>query len=354
MNDEKKNLTEYEEKKSDDDKATYSKKNVQSIKRLIVAIFIIMCAIPVLLCLYLMARMNEMERRLDDIAIKLGSRNESVIHITEDDSASEVDIMKLEEAAYDDLSINTEEASVHLSLAEEMHAEAELLATGEAISQGNAEQVTNDRKVYLTFDDGPSIYTGEILDILKKNNVKATFFVVYNDDESLWPYYDRIVDEGHTLAMHSYSHVYDTIYASQESFEEDVNKIHDFLLEQTGIDCKYYRFPGGSSNMVSNVDIESLIGYLYSNGYTYYDWNALSGDAVDMELTADELNDTVLEYVRGNQEDSIVLLHDLKNNYATIEGLQSLIDTLIEEGFEICPISDQTEPVQHVTFDVTE
>ena len=150
--------------------------------------------------------------------------------------------------------------------------------------------------------------------------------------------------------MHSYSHVYDQVYASQESFEEDVTKIHDYIQEQTGVDTHLYRFPGGSSNQVSKVDIQDLIGYLHDEGIVYYDWNSLSGDAVDASLTPSELNDNILGYVHANAGDSVILMHDLQNNHATIEALPALIQTLKDEGYEICPIDDSTKPVQHVEY----
>ena len=129
-----------------------------------------------------------------------------------------------------------------------------------------------------------------------------------------------------------------------------MESIHDFIYEQTGVDSKLYRFPGGSSNSVSNVDIQSLMGYLYDKGITYFDWNALSGDAVSTNLDATELNNNILDYVRNNEGDSIVLMHDIKNCHATIEGLQSLIDTLISEGYELCPIDSNTPLMQHVKY----
>lgn len=110
-----------------------------------------------------------------------------------------------------------------------------------------------ERKVYLTFDDGPSGNTGEILDILAEYDVKATFFVVGKEEEKYQPLYKRIVEEGHTLAMHSYSHKYDEIYQSKESFAADLSKLQEFLYDTTGVWCRYCRFPGGSSNTVSRV-----------------------------------------------------------------------------------------------------
>lgn len=348
MSKSKKVSTEYSNKNSDNNSESYNRRNVDNIKHIILMVFLIACAIPILFCLYLMVKMNSMERKLDEISMKLGSSMQKTEGIS-DMSENAEDILQLEQAAYENLEINTESKNTPLSLTD-VSDDMDEPMTSEAVVGSNSKTQANGKKVYLTFDDGPSIYTGEILDILEANDVKATFFVVHNDDEGVWKYYKQIVDEGHTLGMHSYSHEYDKIYASQEAFEEDVTKIHDFLYEQAGVDCTVYRFPGGSSNSVSNVDIQDLMEYLYSRGITYYDWNSLSGDAVDMSLSPKELNANIMEYVRSNQGDSIVLMHDLKNNHATVEGLQNLIDTLKSEGYEICPIDDTTIPVQHVTY----
>ena len=96
--------------------------------------------------------------------------------------------------------------------------------------------------------------------------------------------------------------------------------------------------------------MQELMGYLNDKGYVYFDWNSLSGDAVDASLTPDELNDNILGYVHANAGDSVILMHDLQNNHATIEALPALIKTLKEEGYEICPIDDSTKPVQHVEY----
>ncbi len=327
-----------------EEKKDYNRKNVNNIKRMLTIIFVVMCALPILFCLCLTVKMNNLENKLDTLSVRLAeAETASVPQQGQPDNLAELD-----QEAYGDLGKSTTDQN-HTLMVEDGEGMAE--EPDITISEsGSTSTVSNGRKVYLTFDDGPSIYTGEILDILKANDVKATFFCVYNEDRSVWPYYGRIVEEGHTLGMHSYSHVYDTVYASRDSFVEDVTKIHDFLYEQTGVDCKFYRFPGGSSNTVSNVDMQELMEYLYGEGITYYDWNALSGDAVDASLSAEQLNENILGYVRNNPGDSVVLMHDLKNGYATIEGLQDLIDTLQAEGYELCAIDENTEPVQHVRY----
>lgn len=334
-----------------DDEKKYNRKNVDSIKKGIVIALTIICAIPVIFCLYLSFKMNMLENRIEALSVKISDR------ITErqtEESKDSEELAQLDAQAYEDLGTSTAVQN-HTLMVEDDSETTESGDTQESSDTDDDYDVeSNGKKVYLTFDDGPSIYTDEILDILAEKNVKATFFCVYNEDESVWPCYSRIVGEGHTLGMHSYSHVYDTVYASEDSFIDDVTKIHDFLYEQTGVDCKYYRFPGGSSNTVSDVDIQTLMGYLYNEGITYYDWNALSGDAVDASLTPEELNNNIMGYVRSNSGDSMVLMHDLKNGHATVEALPELIDTLKAEGYEICAIDDSTTPVQHVRYKGTE
>ena len=195
--------------------------------------------------------------------------------------------------------------------------------------------------VYLTFDDGPSENTDAILDILDDYNVKATFFVVGQDTEVYGDAYRRIVDEGHSIGMHSFSHNYSKLYQSQDSFIADYNKIHDLILDTTGVDTKLYRFPGGSSNKVSNTGMSVFINYLNSVGAVYYDWNVASGDATSQAFTADEL---VVKY-----KTSVVLLHDGANKDTTVEALPRLIESLNDAGAMILPITDETEIIQHVS-----
>ena len=161
---------------------------------------------------------------------------------------------------------------------------------------------SSGKKVYLTFDDGPSSNTDQILDILKDYDVKATFFVVGKTDERSVKAYQRIVEEGHTLAMHSYSHKYDEIYESKEAFARDLNSLQEYLYETTGVWPRIYRFPGGSSNTVSKVDMQELIEYLTDIGITYFDWNVASGDAVSRTLPAETIVDNCLSGIEKQKE----------------------------------------------------
>lgn len=319
---------------------TYNRKNVNRIKAFIVMFLAVLCMVPVFMCVQLAGRLADMNEKADRLEVSI--KNEEAISDvqtnTTEETISDGEILALDQAASDDIIKNTTEEGGVLSS-----------PVDEREQTGKIEHY-NGKKVYLTFDDGPSIYTEEILQILREKGVKATFFVVYTDDEELWDEYSRIVEEGHTLGMHSYTHIYDKVYKDLESFKYDVTMIHDFIYEQTGVDSTYYRFPGGSSNTVSSVSMQTLMKYICEEGYTYYDWNSLSGDAVDAYLSPEQLNNNIMGYVRSNYGDSMVLMHDLKNNHATVEALPALIDTLIEEGYQICPIDESTEPVQHIKY----
>ena len=207
----------------------------------------------------------------------------------------------------------------------------------------------DQKKIYLTFDDGPSSNTDKILDVLKQYDVKATFFVVGKTDEQSVRAYQRIVAEGHTLAMHSYSHKYGEIYASKESFIKDLTMLQEYLYQVTGVWPRYYRFPGGSSNAVSKADMQELIGYLNQVGITYFDWNVESGDAVSGQLSPEVIAGNCLGKLEVLDE-CMILLHDAAEKDTTVEALSQVIEEIQErEDAVFLPITEETVPVQHVT-----
>ncbi len=216
--------------------------------------------------------------------------------------------------------------------------------------QAQPQTPTGGKTVYLTFDDGPSANTAKILDILKQYNVKATFFVIGKTDEESKALYQRIVNEGHTIGIHSYTHKYSSIYESVESFSQDVLSLQSLIRETTGKETTVYRFPGGSSNSVSNIDMKDAIRFLNQNGFTYYDWNATNGDATSKQLTAEEMVNTVMaDFTKYNN--LTVLMHDGAGKETTVESLPLLIQKLQEGGAVIAPIDETTLPVQHVRAD---
>ena len=217
-----------------------------------------------------------------------------------------------------------------------------------AIPAGEDKEAVSEKKVYLTFDDGPSANTGRILDILDEYGVKATFFVTGEGKENFSEEYVRIVEEGHTLGMHSYSHRYSDVYASADSFREDFKKLQEYLYETTGVWSRIYRFPGGSSNTVSRIPVTEFIDLLNEEGIVYYDWNIVSGDAVEGGISAERIEKNCLSGI-DQYDECMILMHDAKDLNSTVEALPQIIETIQERGdCVILPITDETVPVQHI------
>ena len=203
-------------------------------------------------------------------------------------------------------------------------------------------------KVHLTFDDGPSIYTREILDILDRYDVKATFFVVGKENDVAVELLNEIVNRGHSLGMHSYSHDYTGLYESVDSFAEDFTKLQDFLYDVTAVKSTLYRFPGGSSNTVSDIDMKLFADYLDEQGVTFYDWNISSGDGGSVQLPVENLVENCTKDI-SKWKSSIVLLHDSGDKRTTVDALPAIIENILAmEETVILPITEETRPVQHI------
>ncbi len=232
---------------------------------------------------------------------------------------------------------------------QERTAESEGETREEDAEELSGEQLYPDyRKVYLTFDDGPSSNTEAILEILDRYGVKATFFVVGKTDEHSQEMYRRIIEAGHTLGMHSYSHRYGEIYASTEAFTEDLEKIRGYLYEMTGQTSCFYRFPGGSSNALSSTDVQELIDVLDERGILYFDWNVVNGDAGSVKLSAAQLADNVTNNMERYRT-AIVLMHDAAGKPATVEALPTIIERILQmDQTVILPITEDTARIQQV------
>lgn len=221
----------------------------------------------------------------------------------------------------------------------------------EAQADSDPELDENLRKIYLTFDDGPSSNTDKILDILAEYDVKATFFVIGKTDQRSKDALLRIVEEGHTLAMHSYTHKYGEVYGSVESFAADFTKLQDYLYEVTGVKSMIYRFPGGSSNKLKarKLDMQEYISWLDEQGVVYFDWNVASGDAAARTLSADEIVKNCMDGLKRNYKTSVVLMHDAAGRPTTVEALPRLLEEILSmEDTVILPITENTRLVQHV------
>ncbi len=219
---------------------------------------------------------------------------------------------------------------------------------GSGRSTDGGQRTAWPKKVYLTFDDGPSANTEKILDILDHYGVKGNFFVVGTTNEDLRKMYKRIVDEGHVLCMHSYSHKYNEIYSSVDAFTRDLDEIYSLLYEVTGTKPAYYRFPGGSSNSVSKLPMTEFIKVLDERGIKYFDWNVVAGDATNPMLPADQIIENSLCDL-NEYEEAMILFHDLSNKTSTVEALPAIIEAIQASDIPIAPIDDTTMTIKHYT-----
>ena len=211
------------------------------------------------------------------------------------------------------------------------------------------EPVTEENKkyAYLTFDDGPSKNTPKILDFLKANHIKATFFVI--GDASQTAIYKRIVDEGHTLAVHTNTHKYNEIYKNVDSFMKDMEQLDQLLEEVTGIKPNVMRFPGGSNNTIARkhagFDImEKIIPKMKEQGFVYFDWNVDSGDANKSTQDKQVIIDSVLNGAKS-KEQAIVLMHDAAAKTTTVEALPEIVEGLRKQGFVFEKLTAETQTI---------
>ena len=289
--------------------AAYRKKRVKRIKKIIVGTAIVLLLLPTIMCLFLLVKVHSLEKQIETIT-----------------KVSDSGVVKAQEKE-----VKTTKAPKKASTAEPT-----IKPTDD----------TTTKQVYLTFDDGPGSQTGKILDILKKNHVKATFFVTGKEDASSKKIYQRIVKEGHTLAMHSYSHIQDVIYDSKEAFEKDLKQINRCLYEATGVHTKFYRFPGGSSTQNTSLSIQNFIDVLKKNHYLYLDWNVISPDINNANATKEQVVTGVMQGVDA-YDTAVVLMYDVADKPMTVKALPSIIKQIKAKNYELLPVDESMILIQH-------
>lgn len=219
-----------------------------------------------------------------------------------------------------------------------------------AVNYGNLTEIEyaeDTNYIYLTFDDGPSVNTNTILNYLRDYNAKATFFVVPNEDSTYL--LDRIVNEGHALGVHSYSHKYGEIYESVETYLADFYLARNLIYEQTGIYVDIYRFPGGSINDYNEEVRDEIIEEMTRRGFVYFDWNVDSKDS--QGASWDSMYRTVRKDVAENtakNERSIILFHDSPGSTFTTWVIDDLLVSFINDpaGYVFAKLDLNVKPLQ--------
>ena len=197
--------------------------------------------------------------------------------------------------------------------------------------------------IYLTFDDGPSPYTEDLLEILDRYGIKATFFLSPEDTEYDFRMMKLIAEKGHTIGIHTHSHVFYRIYSSVESYLEDFAAAYDLVYRATGQKCRFFRFPGGSVNSYNYRIRNELIDEMSRRGFTYFDWNVDSMDAKGASL--EQIQTNVLDQVAGVSP-AVILMHDGIENTSLI--LEDIIKAIVADasGYSFRVITEEVRPLQ--------
>lgn len=294
------------------------RKRIQRLKKILISSFLVLIFVPIIFCIVIFLQMKNLEKQLEKLTEVVAQQRQD-IEAKMEDPASDVIINELKNE------VQLEEGQQEESSENDLY-----------------------QKIYLTFDDGPSQNTSRILDILDEYEVKATFFVIGKTDKESLELYKRIVEEGHTIGLHSYTHDYAEIYASVDAYAEDLKRIQELVYETTGVWSHYARFPGGSSNKVSKVDMLDCIAYLKGQEIEYFDWNVSITDIAHGATSVDAMAQNVVRDL-GKHHEAIVLMHDSADKDTTVEALPKIIESILEmENTKILPIDDETVPVQHI------
>ncbi|MBP5608918.1 MAG: polysaccharide deacetylase [Lachnospiraceae bacterium] len=311
--------------KSGNERTIEHKKRIKQLRQIIIAVVLVMLLLPTVLSIVALSRISSLNDRLNEITMLLSDMNANMSMSTHE----------------------SEEPRQRAASGPTPLTERSLSVSGDEMGETD-DGYEGIKKVYLTFDDGPSQYTDEILDILAEYDVKATFFV--NGHEGREAEYLRIALEGHSLGMHSYSHEYSKVYSDLDGFAEDLHQIQQLLKDITGEDCLLYRFPGGSSNAVHRMPMAECIDYLDAKRIRYFDWNVSGGDALAEPHSATQIVNDVCNQVRNIDDDTVVvLLHDAPGKRSTVEALPMIIEKLMSmDDVVLLPITDDTKDVQHV------
>jgi peptidoglycan/xylan/chitin deacetylase (PgdA/CDA1 family) len=200
----------------------------------------------------------------------------------------------------------------------------------------------NKKIAYLSFDDGPSKNTAKVLEVLKDKDVKATFFIVGSAiTEEGEGYLKQMVEEGHTIGIHTYSHLCNEIYCSIERYLDDFNMVYQQIYDITGMKVNIYRFPWGSSNGYSKGIKDSLTEEMDRRGFSYYDWTASADDSIG-KPSAYSIRHNI-EKDLDRDDHPIILMHDSVINGLTAKTLPDIIDMIREKGYSFDTL-DHREP----------
>ncbi|WP_017414265.1 polysaccharide deacetylase family protein [Clostridium tunisiense] len=196
----------------------------------------------------------------------------------------------------------------------------------------------DEKTIYLTFDDGPSVLTGEILDILNKFEVKGTFFLIGNQIKGQEEIVKRLHKEGHSIGLHTYTHEYKKIYSSQQRFISEMLTTQKIVDDLTGVKPNIIRFPFGSNKKLSQIFLNNL----HNHNFKVYDWNLFMSDGINCKTPPYKLYKEATKPVES-EGPVILLMHCDYTHKNTCKALPEVIKFYKDKGYEF-KVIDETTP----------
>ena len=280
---------------------------------------------------------------LNDANSKISGLESDITDITNNNSSIKSELDSIRES---NDTLSKENASLKQENDTLKDANEQLNTSHQDKAQSNQTQ-SGEKICYLTFDDGPSENTLKILEILKKYNAKATFFVV---GTAHLEYLPQIHAAGHTVGLHSDTHRYDIIYKSTDAYFKDLKALSDKVKTKIGIEPKVMRFPGGSSNIQGDKYckgiMKQLIKQVPQKGYFYFDWNVDSLDASGKNVSYTKIRDSVLTSAT-NKNSICVLMHDTEAKDSTVTALPEIIEGLRKQGYVFKALTTDSYGYRH-------
>lgn len=343
--------------------------SVRFFKHLILTVTALLIIVPTVLCIILAVDNNKKAAEIDRLNSRLSSQSEDISSSATESSDSSKgestvgNTTKAEPSVTESVKPETSAASEMVTTAAKTTKAPETTSDPESVPDSSAdtdksytslypdlyadkydgEYEDSKNTVYLTFDDGPSVLTENLLYYLRQENVKATFFVVPERTEYCYSLLKEISDAGHTIGVHSASHDYEKIYASVDAFLADFKEAYDIVLEATGKAPDIYRFPGGSVNDYNADTRDDIIAEMDRRGFTYFDWNVDSNDWQGYGWTTLYTN-----VLADAQEFStpVILFHNTGDRDNTVLVIEDIIQALKDKGYKFGSLSHKTEPIQ--------
>ncbi|MBP3923295.1 MAG: polysaccharide deacetylase [Ruminiclostridium sp.] len=329
--------------------------SVRFFKHLILTVVALLIIVPTILCIILLCDNNSKSAEIDRLNSIIASGEyktdtSDTSSVTESSGITDSDKETSSESSTTEAITEEPETSAPETTTEEpetsipsQQVDLTVLYEDMYVTPYTGEYINDDNTVYLTFDDGPSVLTENILMYLRQENVKATFFVVPEDAEYCRILLRKIAADGHTIGIHTASHDYEKIYSSPEAFLDDFYNAYSLVYEATGIKADIYRFAGGSINDYNEDVREDIIAEMSRRGFQYFDWNVDSNDWQGYNWT--QLYNSVLSDA-SELSTPVILFHDTGMRENTVLVIEDIIKALKNKGYQFGSLSQKTEPIQ--------